>query len=208
VLGGVALSIDLDHPRAVEPPGPAQQVDPVFGEPLLLAGVGVIGDHEVAPGERLLDVDLGLPRRLTRAVDRLARPQQRLRGDARPVGALSSYEFALHDRHAQAALRESTGAVLARRSSAEDDHVIVTVHLGSSSSVRSGATGRDHSRVSAFRQCDRAAIALRKGPLYGACSVAGPGASSTPSSQLSTAAATSCQSGATMCRCGRPSNSR
>ena len=76
-------------------PGPAsrplapQQVDAVVGKPPLLAGVGPVGDHEVAPGERRLDVDLGARRRLAGALDRLARPQQRLRRDARPVRALA-----------------------------------------------------------------------------------------------------------------------
>ncbi len=58
VVGGVAHAVDLDHPGAGEPAAAAQQVDAVVGEPALLAGVGVVRDHEVAPGERRLDVDL------------------------------------------------------------------------------------------------------------------------------------------------------
>ena len=57
-----------------EPAAAADQVDPVVGQPALLAGVGVVGDHEVAPGERGLDVDLGAwpPRRARRAPPRPA----------------------------------------------------------------------------------------------------------------------------------------
>ena len=50
-------------------PRAAQQVDAVVGQPALLPGVGVVRDHEVAPGERRLDVDLRAspPRRARRA---------------------------------------------------------------------------------------------------------------------------------------------
>ena len=58
VLGGVADAVDLDHARPGEPAGAAQQVDAGVRQPALLAGVGVVGDHEVPPGERRLDVDL------------------------------------------------------------------------------------------------------------------------------------------------------
>ena len=137
VVGGVAHAVDLDDARAGEPAGAAQQVDAVIGQPALLSGVGVVGDHEVAPGERRLDVDLGGRGRLARPVDRLARPQQRLRRDARPVRALAADELALDDGHAQAALGQRARAVLARRAAAEHDHVVVAAHVGSSSPARS-----------------------------------------------------------------------
>ena len=86
---------------------------PLLGEPALLPGVGVVRDHEVAPGERRLDVDLGARRGLARLLDGLARPQQGLRRDAGPVGALAAHQLALHDRDAQAALGQRPGAVLA-----------------------------------------------------------------------------------------------
>ena len=114
MLGGVAHAVDLDDPGPGEPPAAAEQLDAVIGQPALLAGVGVVGDHEVTPGERRLDVDFGARGGLARPVDRLARPQQRLRGNAGPVGALPSHQLALHDRHPQAALRERARAVLAR----------------------------------------------------------------------------------------------
>jgi len=114
----------------------AQQVDLAFGEPLGRAVVGVVGDHEVAPGERRLDVDLGTRGGLACLVHRLARAQQRLGGDASPVGALASHELALDYRHAQATLRKCARAVLARRAGAEHDHVVVA-HFGNSSPLRS-----------------------------------------------------------------------
>ena len=72
VLGGVADAVDLDHARPGQPAAAAQQVDAVLGEPALLAGVGVVRDHVVAPGERRRDVDLARspPRRSRRAPPR------------------------------------------------------------------------------------------------------------------------------------------
>ena len=114
-------------------PLPRSRSMPSSGQPALLAGVGVVRDHEVAPGERRLDVDLGGRRRLVRGVHGLARAQQRLRRDARPVRALAADELALDERDAQPALGERAGAVLARRAAAEDDDVVVAAHVGSSS---------------------------------------------------------------------------
>ena len=66
-------------PVAGEPAGAAQQVDAVPCQPALLAGVGVVGDHEVAPGERRLDVDLGA-----------SPPPRARRAPPRPAAAASS----------------------------------------------------------------------------------------------------------------------
>ena len=77
-----------------------------------------------------LDIDLCGRRRLARAMDRLAGPEQRLGRDARPVGALAADELALDDGDPQAALGECAGAVLAGRAGAEDDDVVVAVHRG------------------------------------------------------------------------------
>ena len=98
VVGRVATSVDLDGAGPGEPAGAAHEVDAVVGQPALLAGVGVVGDHEVAPGERGLDVDLRGGRRLARLLDRLAGPQQRLGRDARVVRALAADQLALDDR--------------------------------------------------------------------------------------------------------------
>ena len=72
-------------------------------------------------------------RRLARGVHGLAGTQQRLRRDARPVGALAADQLALDERDAQAAFGERAGAVLARRAAADDDDVVVVAHVGSSS---------------------------------------------------------------------------
>src|SRR5581483_3035229 len=125
VLRGVADAVDLDRAGAGEATGAADQVDPVLGQPARLPRVGVVRDHEVAPGERSLDVDLGARRRLAGTVYRLARAQQRLRRDARPVRTLAAGELALNDRDAQSPLGERGGAVLAGRAATEDDHVVV-----------------------------------------------------------------------------------
>ena len=52
VLGGVAHAVDLDHARPGEPAVATQQGDARARQPALLAGVGVVRDHEVTPGER------------------------------------------------------------------------------------------------------------------------------------------------------------
>ena len=64
-------------------------------------------------------------RGLVRVVGRLARPEQRLRRDARPVGALAADELALDDGDSEPTLGERAGTVLAGRAGAEDDDVVV-----------------------------------------------------------------------------------
>ena len=85
----------------------------MIGKPALLTGVGVVRDHEVAPRERGLDVDLRSSGRVVRGPDRLARTQQRLRRDARPVRALAPDELTLDERDTQAAFGERADTVLA-----------------------------------------------------------------------------------------------
>ena len=128
MIGGVARTVDLDGARAGQPARAAEQVDAVVRQPLLLAGVGVVGDHEIAPGQRRLDVDLGFARRLVRGVSRLAGAQEGLRRYARPVGTLPSDQLTLDDSHFQTALGQRAGAVLARRTTAQHDHVVVGAH--------------------------------------------------------------------------------
>ena len=106
-------------------PVPRSRSMPRLRQPALLAGVGVVRHHEVAPGQRGLDVDLRGRAGVARALHRLARAQQRLRRNAGPVGALAADQLALDDGDAQPARRQRRGAVLARRPAAEDDHVIV-----------------------------------------------------------------------------------
>ena len=137
MVGGVPGAVDLDYAGAGQPAGPADQVDPVVGQPLHLPGIGVVRDLEVAPGECRVDIDLGGCRRLPRSVNRLPWPEQRLGRDARVVRALASHQLALDDGDAQAPLGQRSRAVLARRAPAEHDHVVVTAHVGSSSPARS-----------------------------------------------------------------------
>ena len=68
VGGCVALAADLHDARAGEPAGAAQEIDAVVRQPALLSGVGVVRDHEVAPRERRVHVDLGARRGVERAV--------------------------------------------------------------------------------------------------------------------------------------------
>ena len=131
VLGRVPHAVDLDDTDAGETAAAAKQVDAVIRQPALLTGVGVVRDHEVAPRERGLDVDLRSPRRVVRGPDRLAGTQQRLRRDARPVGALAPDQLALDERDTQPAFGERADTVLAGRTAADDDHVVVA-HVGNS----------------------------------------------------------------------------
>ena len=114
MVGRVLDAVDLDHPGTRETAAPTDQIDLVVGQPALLSGVAVVGDHEVAPGERGLDIDLGACGGIARRVDRFSGAQQRLRRDAGPVGALPADELALDDGDAQAALRQGARAMLAR----------------------------------------------------------------------------------------------
>ena len=88
-----------------------QQVDAVVLQPPLLARVGVLRDHEVTPGQRGRHVHLGGGRHLARGLDGLARAQQRLGRDARPVGALTPHQFPLDHGDPQRPLGQLSGAV-------------------------------------------------------------------------------------------------
>ena len=131
--GAVLVLSDGDDTRRGYTTRAAEQVDSVFGKPALLCRVVVVGDHEVAPGERLLDVDLARDRLARpggsqRAGDGFAGSQQRLRGDARVVGALAGDQLALDDGHLEAALGQVGRAVLARGPGPYQDDVIVGAH--------------------------------------------------------------------------------
>jgi hypothetical protein len=111
------------------------QVDGLAREPPLLAGVGVVRDHEVPVGQRRRHVDLRGRRGLERAVDRLARAQQRLGRDAGVVGALPADQRPFDHGDVEAAVGQCAGAVLAGRAGADDDDVVVShgpplVHVG------------------------------------------------------------------------------
>src|SRR4051794_21564480 len=137
VVGGVAYAVNLDNPWTGEPAGATQQVDVVVGQPVRCPLVGVVRDHEVAPGEHRLHIDLSAGSGVPRSLRRLTRTQQALGRDAGPVGALTPHQLALDDRDPQAALDQRTGTVLARRTTAEHDHVVLAGHVGRSSPARS-----------------------------------------------------------------------
>jgi len=93
----VAEAVDFHHAGAGQPARASQQVDAPARQPALLAGVGIVRHHEVPPGQRGLDVNLRASGGLACAVHRLARAQQRLRLNTRPVGAFTADELALND---------------------------------------------------------------------------------------------------------------
>ena len=75
MFSGVADAVDLDHAGPGQPAAAAKEVDAVLGEPTLLAGVGIVRNHEVAPGKHRLDIDLRRPCRVIGAPRRLSGPE-------------------------------------------------------------------------------------------------------------------------------------
>ena len=76
VFRRVADTVDIDQAGAGQPPRPSQKIDAAVRQPALLTGVGVVGDHEVPPGQRGLDVDVGCCCGLAGGMDRLPGTQQ------------------------------------------------------------------------------------------------------------------------------------
>jgi hypothetical protein len=95
-----------------------------------MSRVVVAGDHEVAPLERLLGVELTCvgTRRLARRLERLAGAQQGLRGDARPVRALATDQLALDQRDTLARVQQRVERDLSGRAGPEDDRVEPFAH--------------------------------------------------------------------------------
>src|SRR3954452_632919 len=135
VVGGVTRAVDLDRARPSEPSAASDQRDALICQPPLLTGVGVVGHHEVAPVEGGRRVDLRSAGGVICASCCFAGAQQRLRRDARPVGALATDEFTLDERDPQSALGERAGAMLSGGAATYDDHVVV-VHDGRSVRTR------------------------------------------------------------------------
>ena len=128
------------------------------------AGVRVVRDHEVPPGERRRDVDLRARRRLVCVVHGFTRAKQGLGRDARPVGALATHELAFDDGDAQTALRQRAGAVLAGRAGAEHDDVVVG-HDGSSSPACSATMYAAYHSGQFASRCPGALLVLAVGGL-------------------------------------------
>src|SRR5262249_22644096 len=128
---GLRKPVTSPPPRPPQPPPPPHTTTPGAAAPRPPAAAGEYGAHKDAPPrKRSLHVDRRARGGVVCGVRRLARAQQSLRRDARPVGALAADEFALDQRHAQPALGERAGTVLARRTAADDDDVVIA-HNGS-----------------------------------------------------------------------------
>lgn len=99
-------SCDLDFAGAGEPRLPAKDLDPLVAVAGLLLGVVEIANHEIAVLGHLWPVRarFGHTRHTSRLRLRLSGAQQRLRRDARPVGALSTDQLTLAERDAQTLL--------------------------------------------------------------------------------------------------------
>ena len=97
----------------------------MLGQPALLPGIGVVGHHEVPPGQHGLDVDLRRGPGVPCALHRFPRAQQGFRGNAGPVGTLAADQFPFDDGHPQSPGGQSCCAVLARGAATENDHVVV-----------------------------------------------------------------------------------
>ena len=129
---GVPRAVDLDHANPRQPTRAAEQINALALQPALLAGVGVVGDHEVPPRQRGLDIDLGGSGGVTCGVHGLTGTQQGLGGDAGPVRALAADKLSLDQGDPQTPLGQLSGAVLPRRAGTDHDDVVVRCHVGSS----------------------------------------------------------------------------
>jgi hypothetical protein len=113
---------------AVEHRGAAHERHVALVEPRELARIVEVMDHLVAAGQRGGRVELAAGR-LRGARDapclgeRLAGPQERLGGHARPVGALAADQLALDEGDVQPALAQAPGGDLAGRPGAHHDDV-------------------------------------------------------------------------------------
>src|SRR5205807_1538825 len=90
VVGRVPRAVDFHHTPPREPSRPAQHSDAAVLQPALLPGVGVVGYHEVAPGERGLDVDVRARRSRSRPWIALVRCPGRYADAASRVGVDSA----------------------------------------------------------------------------------------------------------------------
>jgi hypothetical protein len=99
VLRSVLNAIDGDDAPSRELARPSQQVDASVGQPLLLAGVGIVRHHEVPPGQRGLCIDLRARAGVACALNRFAWAEERLRWNARPVRGVLIRRFAWSERY-------------------------------------------------------------------------------------------------------------
>ena len=127
--GGAVGGLDLDGPFPGQPAGAADQVDAFALQPGQLPIVSPVRGHVVALGEGGRGVELagdrlGGARRTSRRGQHVTRPDERLGGDAAPVGALTTDQLPLDDGNGEAAVGQAAGRVFAGRARADYHHVI------------------------------------------------------------------------------------
>jgi hypothetical protein len=105
-------------------PGKGSVVAPARGHVIPL---GEGGGHVQAAGDRL-----GRARHPLRRGQHVARAEQRLGGNAAPIGALPTDQLTLDHGHAQPTVGATPGGVLPRRTGADHDHVELAIHALSS----------------------------------------------------------------------------
>ena len=118
-----------------KPAVPADQHDAALLQPGQLGGVVEPVNDLVAPRQHRGGVETvhAQPRHTAGLGEQLARPQQRLRGHARVVGALAADQVLLDDRDLEPGRAEPAGSDLAGRAGA--DHDDVEAPLGHASSL-------------------------------------------------------------------------
>ena len=119
----------LDRPFTRQPPVAADEVHTNVVEPLDLRGVVEVADERIPVRKDPGDVHVAGDRRrggrdAVGMREHLGRTQQRLGRHAAPVAALAPDEFLLDDDGREPALGRVVGRVLARRASADHDHVV------------------------------------------------------------------------------------
>ena len=105
-------------------------------EPRHLAVVAPVRRHVVALRERRRDVDgpvtaSAAPGHPARGREDVAGPDERLRRDAAPVGALAADELALDERDGEPARGAAADGVLTGGSATDDDDVVGVAHRSS-----------------------------------------------------------------------------
>ena len=120
--------LHVDPPLAGEPADPAHDGDAAILEPGQSTGVVPVAGDPVPRSERRLCVratgdGAGRTGNPPGGGEDVARPDQRLRRHAPPVGALAADQLALHDRHRQPAFGAAPGGDLSGRPGPDHDHV-------------------------------------------------------------------------------------
>jgi hypothetical protein len=132
--GGAVGGLDLDGPFPGQAAGTSDEVDSFALQPGLLSVVPPVRGHVIAlrQGGRGVEVAgdrLRGSRRTPRRGKHVARPDERLGGNAAPVGALAADQLSFHDGNGEAAVGQAASDMFARRARADHHHVIWAIHL-------------------------------------------------------------------------------